>query len=478
MKSILILPCGVADYDKVTPEFLEIDVTNKIPKVFLSIHQWNLSNVAEIVLILFNNKFIEEQKQQLNEFINHEYGSKHGIKIITIEPTQSVVETVYQYTKDIDDCSIYIKDFDDKFSLTKGLYPNTVYINSLNNGGITDVEKKSYVQIDSINTILNIVEKDVISSYFCVGLYSFKSSDYFNQTVKKLQNCGLTNLFISHIIYDMILNGTRFTSQMTEDYLDWGSDKLWQSYINSQHQTINNSRKNRLYTFGCSHSTWYSLTSDVPKTESWGEVLANKLEIEHWDIARPNSGIDEIFNSFVELVINKEITKDDIVIFNASYPGRLRLPFLKINSEDGRDDVESDGFGILRTPDFHNSEFYEKMKSYGIKIDADKQFLRWVNLQEFVYSVLEYIGCTYYSWQLEDVGFLHTWYRKLILEKKVITYIENPLTKNIINPPDEYESWYDWNRDNSWPDDDSHLSHKGHYLFANYLYKKIKDDKL
>jgi hypothetical protein len=133
MKSILILPCGVADYDKVTPEFLEIDVTNKIPKVFLSIHQWNLSNVAEIVLILFNNKFIEEQKQQLNEFINHEYGSKHGIKIITIEPTQSVVETVYQYTKDIDDCSIYIKDFDDKFSLTKGLYPNTVYINSLNN---------------------------------------------------------------------------------------------------------------------------------------------------------------------------------------------------------------------------------------------------------------------------------------------------------------------------------------------------------
>ena len=121
----------------------------------------------------------------------HQYASIEGIfaafkevgvvpKIYVLkQPTESQPETVYRTIIDNDiEGPIFIKDVDNFFvaDLEEWNYDCTWELNDLQS---VNASNKSYVSLNDMDLIDNIVEKRIISSNFCVGGLSFLNADHF-----------------------------------------------------------------------------------------------------------------------------------------------------------------------------------------------------------------------------------------------------------------------------------------------------------
>jgi len=145
--------------------------------------------------------------------------------------TQHQVETIELGLRAINkDISFIIKDCDNSFKINvTSLDNNFVSYCNLSNLKGSDVASKSYLQLDNMGIIANIVEKKVISDKFCCGGYYFKSSNEFLE----YSNIDLSNNFVSDVVFNMILNGKTFIGMECSDYEDWGTIIEWQKYKNT-----------------------------------------------------------------------------------------------------------------------------------------------------------------------------------------------------------------------------------------------------
>ena len=154
------------------------------------------------------------------------------------EPTTSQSETVSLMIDMLDiKGSIFIKDCDDYFSVEE-VEPDTVCVYSLQKLDEVIAKNKSYVDVDNNGYVKTIVEKRVISELFCCGGYSFSDANLFSDTFKKLQKDAKNGeIYVSHIIYQQLLDGYNFKIKQVDDYCDWGTIKDWNTY-RSQYKTI------------------------------------------------------------------------------------------------------------------------------------------------------------------------------------------------------------------------------------------------
>ena len=72
------------------------------------------------------------------------------------------------------------------------------------------------------------MEKRVISNFFCSGAYGFEDAQEYLRNFNTLSH--LKNLYISHIIYQMLLEDKAFSAAVCTDYSDWGTLKDWNRY--------------------------------------------------------------------------------------------------------------------------------------------------------------------------------------------------------------------------------------------------------
>jgi len=121
----------------------------------------------------------------------------------------------------------FIKDCDNIFTCQPEP-KNCVATINLNDIGLVDAKNKSYVEVDSLGIISNIVEKDVISNQFCCGGYGFESASEFKATYESITSSD--EVYISHIIYKMILEGEEFSTINANSYKDWGTLREYQHY--------------------------------------------------------------------------------------------------------------------------------------------------------------------------------------------------------------------------------------------------------
>lgn len=145
--------------------------------------------------------------------------------VILDDPTQSQPETVYKtiISQGISG-SFYIKDADSYFRAQ--IKPkNSVGVYPLEQMDIANPQNKSYVVVDDMFHITNIIEKRIIGPLFSAGGYGFESIDDFCAAFNMLNKYD--NLYISHIIYSLLLKGKTFTPIQVEDYRDWGTEKLF-----------------------------------------------------------------------------------------------------------------------------------------------------------------------------------------------------------------------------------------------------------
>ncbi len=154
-----------------------------------------------------------------------------GDKLVVValdNPTQSQPETVARaIEKEKIKGPICIKDSDNFFRL-KVPEKNFVSVVDLNQVGFINPSNKSYADVNENQFVTNIVEKRVISNFFCSGAYGFEDAQEYLRYFNSLSN--LKGLYISHIIYQMLLENKAFSAAVCSDYSDWGTLKDWNRY--------------------------------------------------------------------------------------------------------------------------------------------------------------------------------------------------------------------------------------------------------
>lgn len=134
-------------------------------------------------------------------------------------PTRNQAETIYQTIKQ--ECiegAIYIKDADCFFKIDVSPM-NSVAIFPLEELCLVNPQHKSYVSIDEMFYITNIIEKRIISHYFCAGGYSFEDAKTFIEYFVRYREND--NLYLSHIIYAMLLDRHIFRPHIVKSYNDY-----------------------------------------------------------------------------------------------------------------------------------------------------------------------------------------------------------------------------------------------------------------
>jgi len=232
----LIIPCAGKStrfFDS-RPKWL---FTNPNGKLMIqdAISELDLSNITNIYFC-----FLKEHLElvNINETIIKSWFNNININInilILDQSTKSQSETIIKIIDHFNiNGQIFIKDCDNTFNF-KIISGNYVCYNNISNQ-TNNILGKSYIQINNINQILNIIEKNIISDKFCVGGYSFLDCNEFKKTYIQINNNLINNnrideeIYISHIIKQMIINNIIFFSYIVTKYFDWGTIDEWKKY--------------------------------------------------------------------------------------------------------------------------------------------------------------------------------------------------------------------------------------------------------
>jgi hypothetical protein len=150
---------------------------------------------------------------------------------ILMQSTSSQSETVAMALKEANiQGAFFVKDCDNTFNVKWG-GGNEVAVLDLNSVSLVDAKNKSYVSVDSLENISNIVEKQVISNYFCCGGYGFESSAEFLSHFHSIKS--KKEVYISHVIYSMLMDSKRFRIIKANSYIDWGTLREFRHYSKS-----------------------------------------------------------------------------------------------------------------------------------------------------------------------------------------------------------------------------------------------------
>lgn len=141
-------------------------------------------------------------------------------RIVIIDtPTSTQAETIVRTIEQEDITgSIFIKDADGFFQAT--VYPeNGVAVYPLEKLDLVDPRNKSYVAVDDMQYITNIIEKRVVSHLFNAGGYCFEDVNDFRNVYNRY--CHLGHVYLSHLIYAMLLKHVQFRPIEVLEYSDW-----------------------------------------------------------------------------------------------------------------------------------------------------------------------------------------------------------------------------------------------------------------
>ena len=239
----LILPCSGKStrYRTALPKFLiKNPKMNNLSMVVSSITGLPLGKFEDIYVVI-----LDEHDNQFNAIKQLEEDFKQidlkgaRLHITAIEKSNSAADTISQCINlNKIERDIYIKDCDDYFTI-KDIQPNEVCTVSLHNCGKIYAANKSYVSKNHSDLISTIVEKQVISPYFCCGLYSFGDSELFTRAYNHLlQFSKDEEIYISHIIYKLILDGEKFKIRETNNFIDWGTQEDWDDYTGHRSNSL------------------------------------------------------------------------------------------------------------------------------------------------------------------------------------------------------------------------------------------------
>lgn len=139
--------------------------------------------------------------------------------VILDTPTATQAATIVEtLKKERIEGAIFVKDADGYFAAE--IYPeNGVAVYPLEQLDLVDPRNKSYVAVDDMQHITNIIEKRIVSNLFNAGGYCFESAGDFLEAYIKFNSLG--HIYLSHLIYSLLLEGHTFRPIKVTEYSDW-----------------------------------------------------------------------------------------------------------------------------------------------------------------------------------------------------------------------------------------------------------------
>lgn len=228
----LIVPVAAdhPEYSVQKPYWMDIHPSGNL-MLFEAISGLNLEQFDAIYITMLKKHVVQYgfEEYVLRQFNLEGLGNK--IKLVLLDsPTRNQPETVaLTIEKENIIGAVVVKDADNHFEckLKPGNFLCTYPLDALTNVSPAD---KSYIDVDDNSFITNIVEKKIISRWFCTGAYGFEDSMLFVKYFKKYQK--YKQLYISHLIYGMLLDNINFSPVSVINYLDWGNEKDWNNFKN------------------------------------------------------------------------------------------------------------------------------------------------------------------------------------------------------------------------------------------------------
>lgn len=139
--------------------------------------------------------------------------------------TQNQAETIFQTIKlESIQGAIYIKDSDGYFK-SEVVVQNGVAVCPIEKLPVLNPQHKSYVKVDNLFYITNIIEKRVVSHLINAGGYCFEDAAVFCQYYERLSQME-ERLYLSHIVYTMLLDKIDFRPTIVSEFEDWGDNAL------------------------------------------------------------------------------------------------------------------------------------------------------------------------------------------------------------------------------------------------------------
>ena len=237
MKSLIVTAAGLSTrFEGLKPKWM---LTH--PKgnwmIVESLKNFNFNDVDKVYL-----GFLQEHVDKYNcydaiRLCTQELGIEEKTEIVLLDKrTDSQPHTVYEVIKKLDiKGQVIIKEVDNRFTynVENG---NFMTYYDLNKTTSINPSNKSYITIGEDGYISGLVEKQVISSTFGCGAYSFESSDEYCNYFEKLSK-NTKNLFLSDIIKEMVQDGLKFKPVLVSEYIDWGTKEDWFNYVR-QYKTL------------------------------------------------------------------------------------------------------------------------------------------------------------------------------------------------------------------------------------------------
>jgi hypothetical protein len=193
-----------------------------------SVELFDLSPFDRVVVVCLKEHISLYLTEETLKEVTSAIGHKSVEFCILDEPTSSQSETVeFAIQKAKISGSFFVKDCDNMFKF-KWDGSNQIAVLDLNDIELIDAKNKSYVISDALDNVNNIIEKQVISNLFCCGGYGFHDAEEFVRHFR----CIKMNeeIYISHVIYSMLMNGIGFKIKKASDYTDWGTLREFRNY--------------------------------------------------------------------------------------------------------------------------------------------------------------------------------------------------------------------------------------------------------
>ena len=219
MTIIVPIAADKAEYDHKLPQPFRLDDEGTMfcVKAITGLPLAAADDIYFVILRSHEERFMLSEQLYM-QFRRHKLAKAH----VTIldQPTGSQSETVARAIElNGIKGTVFIKDADCYFTTDEILPQNGVAIYPLENLPIVDPQHKSYVAVDDMFYVTNIIEKRVVSHFFSAGGYCFEDAQEFCRYYDQLKD--YSPLYLSHIIYSMLLDKMIFRPIQIDDYQDW-----------------------------------------------------------------------------------------------------------------------------------------------------------------------------------------------------------------------------------------------------------------
>ena len=191
-------------------------------------------SITSIQVISLASYFVKISSNALKNRIENSFGIPCEILLLEKE-TSSMVETVCKGIEQlILDESIIVKDCDNEvvFSQESKLNAeNFITFVDLKDYPEIEAGNKSFLKINSANTLEHIIEKQIVSSLINVGAVKFHRASDFLAAAKELS--GAKETYVSDVVKILLSRGHVFATTKAENYEDWGTQKEWLKYCST-----------------------------------------------------------------------------------------------------------------------------------------------------------------------------------------------------------------------------------------------------